>query len=179
VALGTTLLFWSITGFAGGPPPNSPEAKEEAHRLSELPPVTPQSHIDHSGRKQKGKASYYANHFAGHKTASGKPFHAGSNMAASKTLPLGTTAKVTNAQNGKSVEVKIEDRGPYVDGRIVDLAPEVANKLEMKKSGVTPVEVAPIAVPQQNGPPKLGAGAADANAQHVEQAARETGAAGQ
>jgi rare lipoprotein A len=95
-------------------------------------------------------------------------------MAASKTLPLGTTAKVTNAQNGKSAEVKIEDRGPYVNGRIVDVAPAVANKLDMQKSGVTPVEVAPIAVPQRDGPPKLGAGAADADAQDVEQAVRET-----
>ncbi len=56
-----------------------------------------------------------------------------------------------------------EDRGPYVDGGTVDVAPGVANELDMKKGGVTPVEIAPIAVPQANGRPKLEAGAADAN----------------
>ena len=84
-------------------------------------------------------------------------------MAASKTPPLGTTAKVTNVQNEKSAEVRVEDRGPYVDGGTVDVAPGVANELDMKKGGVTPVEIAPIAVPQANGRPKLEAGAADAS----------------
>jgi rare lipoprotein A len=169
------LFFGGTTAFAGVPSPDSPEAKTEAHKLADLPAVTPQAQIDHSGRKQKGKASYYANHFVGRKTASGKPFRADSNIAASKTLPLGTTAKVTNVQNGKSEDVSIEDRGPYVSGRILDIAPEVADRLGMKKSGVTPVEVAPIAVPQRDGPPKLGAGAADADAQELEDAVRQTG----
>ncbi len=77
------LLFASITAVAGAAPPGSPEAKEAAHKPAELPPATPQGHIDHSGRKQKGKASYYADHFANRKTATGKPFRPESNMAAS------------------------------------------------------------------------------------------------
>ena len=102
---------------------------------------------------------------------------AGRLLLASHSVPTRTwrPAKLSRwapRRNGKSAEVKIEDRGPYVNGRIVDVAPAVANKLDMQKSGVTPVEVAPVAVPQRDGPPKLGAGAADA--QDVEQAVRET-----
>ncbi|HJV76058.1 MAG TPA: septal ring lytic transglycosylase RlpA family protein, partial [Noviherbaspirillum sp.] len=70
-------------------------------------------------------------------------------------------AEVTNLANGKSEVVEIRDRGPYVDGRIVDVSPKVAEKLDMKKEGVAPVVVKPIEVPQPNGDIKLGAGAAD------------------
>ena len=101
--------------------------------------------MDHSGRKQKGRASYYADRFANRKMANGNRFNPNSDTAASKTLPLGTTAKVTNVQNGKSATVKVEDRGPYVDGRVVDLTPKVADELDMRKQGVAPVIVAPIA----------------------------------
>ena len=81
------------------------------------------------------------------------------NAAASKTLPLGTTARVINLQSGKSAVVRIRDRGPYVPGRIVDVTPKVAEKLELKEDGVAPVEVRPIAVPQPDGSIKPGAGA--------------------
>ncbi len=96
------------------------------------------------------------------------------NVAASKTLPLGTTATVTNLKNGKTATVKVEDRGPFVDGRVVDLSPKVAADLDIKKEGVTPVVVKPITVPQPNGDVKLGAGAADASPQEVKQAAETT-----
>ena len=102
--------------------------------------------------------------------ADGNRFNPNSNVAASKSLPLGTTAKVTNLKNGKSAVVKVQDRGPYIDGRVVDVTPKVADQLDMKKAGVTPVEVAPIAVPQTDGAVKLGAGAPDANPQELEQA---------
>jgi rare lipoprotein A len=87
---------------------------------------------------------------------------------------LGTTAKVTNLDNGKSALVKVEDRGPYVDGRVVDLAPKVAEELEMTKQGIAPVVVAPVAVPLPNGDVKLGAGAAGASDQEVQNAVQET-----
>ena len=79
--------------------------------------------VDRSGAKRVGKASFYANNFAGRKMADGKIMDPQANNAASRTLPLGTTAKVTNLQTGKSAVVVIQDRGPYVDGRIVDLSP--------------------------------------------------------
>jgi len=82
------------------------------------------------------------------------------NNAASKTLPLGTIAKVTNLDNGKSAVVTIEDRGPYVDGRIVDLSPATADKIGISKGqGVAKVAVAPIAVPLPDGSTKLGVAA--------------------
>ena len=138
--------------------------------------MAPRGGIDHSGRKQKGRASYYAQHFTNRKMADGHRFDPNSNVAASKSLPLGTTAKVTNLNNGKSALVKVQDRGPYIDGRVVDLTPKVADQLDMKKAGVTPVVVAPVAVPQADGAVKLGAGAPDANPQEVEQATQEAAA---
>ena len=89
------------------------------------------------------------------------------NIAASKTLPLGTTAKVINLQNGKSATVRVEDRGPFVAGRVMDVTFKVAQELDIRKHGVVPVEVKPIAGPQQNGEVKLGAGAADLTPQQI------------
>lgn len=91
--------------------------------------------------------------------ADGTPMNPHAAIAASRTLPLGTKARVTNLENGKSSVVEIKDRGPYVDGRIVDLSPKIAQQLGMKEQGVAPVEVAPIAVPQADGSMKPGAGA--------------------
>ena len=156
--------------------PDAQAAKLYVDELAQLPPIAPRGGIDHSGRKQKGRASYYASRFTNRKMANGNRFDPDSNVAASKTLPLGTTAKVTNLSNGKSATVKVEDRGPYVDGRVVDLTPKVAEELNMKKVGVTPVVVAPIAVPQPDGAIKLGAGAAEADPKEVDKATQETAA---
>ena len=106
--------------------------------------------------------------------ADGKRFNPDAATAASKTLPLGTTATVTNLSNGKSATVTVEDRGPNIDGRVVDVTPKVADQLDMKKVGVTPVVVAPIAVPQPDGGIKLGAGAAEVSPQEVAAAAERS-----
>src|SRR5690348_2506119 len=84
------------------PPPDSPAAKQEAERLAALPPVVPKGKpaIDHSGRKESGRASFYAPKFAGHKMADARKMNLNHNVAASKALPLGTTAKVTNLETG-------------------------------------------------------------------------------
>ena len=170
-AAGLVLVLLAPASLAATPPTDSPAARQEAEKLAQLPPVSPSGGIDHSGRTQKGRASYYAHHFTNRKMADGNRFDPNSNAAASKSLPFGTIAKVTNQKNGKSALVKVQDRGPYVDGRVVDLTPRVADQLDMKKTGVTPVVVAPIAVPQADGAVKLGAGASDANPQEVAQAA--------
>jgi rare lipoprotein A len=106
--------------------------------------------------------------------ADGHRMDPGTNVAASKTLPIGSTAKVTNLENGKTVTVTIEDRGPFVNGRVVDVSPQVAQQLALKKSGVAPVIVKPITVPQPGGGVKLGAGAANASPQEVAKAAHAT-----
>jgi rare lipoprotein A len=113
--------------------------------------TTPKANLDFSGKPRTGKASYYSHKFAGKKMADGTPMNPKSNVAASKTLPLGTKAKVTNLENGKSSVVEIKDRGPYVQGRIVDLSPNTAKKLNMEKQGVASVEVTPVTVPQPDG----------------------------
>ena len=116
--------------------------------------------LDHSGQRKTGKASVYARKFHGRKMANGKRMAPKDDNAASKTLPLGTTARVTNLETGKTARVTIEDRGPYVPGRIVDLAPGTAQEIGLTpKQGVAPVEVAPIAVPQPDGAVKKGDGA--------------------
>ena len=114
--------------------------------------------IDRSGKKRVGKASFYAHMFAGRKMADGKTMDPQHDNAASRTLPLGTTAKVTNLETGKSAFVTIQDRGPYVDGRIVDLSPSTAQEIGLSdRKGITRVEVSPLAVPLPDGRVKLGA----------------------
>jgi rare lipoprotein A len=115
---------------------------------------------DLSGRKRVGEASVYAKGFAGHSMADGAPMRAQGDNAASKTLPIGTTAKVTNVETGASAVVKIEDRGPYAKGRILDLSPATAKKIGVgPKEGVAKVSVEPIAVPLPNGDVKAGVAA--------------------
>lgn len=115
--------------------------------------------VDRSGKTRKGKASYYGRNFYKKKMADGTQMNPQSNVAASKTLPLGTKAKVTNLENGNSDVVEIRDRGPYVKDRIVDVSPKTADKLGLKKDGTAPVEVKPIDVPQADGTVKPGDGA--------------------
>lgn len=105
--------------------------------------------VDRTGHKKVGNASVYANKFAGKKMADGTPMQIQGNNAASKTLPLGTTAKVTNLETGKSAVVTIRDRGPYVKGRIIDLSPATAEKIGLDHDeGVAKVAVAPLSVPE-------------------------------
>jgi len=94
-----------------------------------------------TGKQFRGKASYYANKFHGRKTASGEVFDENKMTAAHKTLPFGTIVKVTNISNNKSVIVKINDRGPFVSGRIIDLSRAAAEALGMISAGVTEVLV--------------------------------------
>jgi rare lipoprotein A len=104
--------------------------------------------------------------------ADGNHMNPQANVAASKTLPFGTTAKVINLQNGKSATVRVEDRGPFVAGRVMDVTFKVAQELQMSKHGVAPIEVKPILVPQPNGEVKLGAGAANLTPQEVQEVSR-------
>ena len=139
------------------PKPQSP-ARLAPARLA----VIAHPQLDHSGQRRIGKASFYAPMFAGRKMANGNRMDPQDRNAASRTLPLGTTAKVTNLKTGKSAVVRIEDRGPYVEGRIVDLSPATAREIGITpREGVTKVEVAPITVPQPDGSVKLGAAAAE------------------
>jgi rare lipoprotein A len=125
-------------------------------------PVIANPPLDRSGSKRRGKASFYAQKFSGRKMADGTTMQLQGDNAASKTLPLGTTAKVTNLETGRSAVVTIRDRGPYIQGRIVDLSPSTAEEIGIEhEKGVAKVEVAPIVVPLPDGRIKLGAAAMD------------------
>jgi rare lipoprotein A len=112
--------------------------------------AAPKHPVDRSGKTQTGVASYYGPHHAGKTTASGEPMRPNHLTAASPSLPLGTRARVTNRQTGKSVHVTVTDRGPYAKGRIIDVSSKAAETLGMKHDGVAPVNVKPVEAP----PPK-------------------------
>ncbi len=90
---------------------------------------------------EKGIASYYADKFKGRKTASGETFRQSKMTAAHKTLPFGTKVRVKNLKNGRTVKVRINDRGPFVKGRIIDLSKRAARKLGMVNDGIIDVEI--------------------------------------
>jgi rare lipoprotein A (peptidoglycan hydrolase) len=92
-----------------------------------------------------GKASWYGPGFHGKKTASGEIYDQRKLTAAHKTLPLGTKARVTNLENGSTVEVEINDRGPFINGRIIDLSRAAAGALGFVELGLAPVQVEVIA----------------------------------
>lgn len=90
---------------------------------------------------ENGKASYYADKYEGRKTASGETFRQNGLTAAHRTLPFGTKVKVINISNGKTVTVRINDRGPFVQGRIIDLSKKAAKRIGMLTTGVAVVEI--------------------------------------
>ena len=90
---------------------------------------------------QNGVASYYGKGLNGSKTASGERHHMTEMVAAHKTLPFGTKVKVTNLSNGKEVIVKINDRGPFVKGRVIDLSYGAFSQIESPGKGVTQVKL--------------------------------------
>jgi rare lipoprotein A len=92
-------------------------------------------------KTQTGLASYYADSYEGKSTASGEPFSQSKLTAAHKTLPLGTRVAVTNLSNGKQVVVKVNDRGPFVRKRIIDLSKLAASEIGMIGKGVTKVKI--------------------------------------
>jgi peptidoglycan lytic transglycosylase len=94
--------------------------------------------------KETGMASYYAAKFHRRKTASGEPLNNSALTAAHKTLPLGSKVLVRNLHNGKSVTVKITDRGPFVKGRIIDLTQVAFARIASLDKGVTKVEISVV-----------------------------------
>ena len=86
-----------------------------------------------------GAASWYGSEFHGRRTANGERYNMNGYTAAHRSLPFGTKVKVTNRSNGRSVVVRINDRGPFHGGRVIDLSKGAANKLGMVNSGVARV----------------------------------------
>ena len=150
-----------LAAFAVTLSPLSASAEARRHRPERITePAIP----DLSAHERVGRASFYARQFFGKRMADGAPMNPRGHNAASRTLPLGTVAKVTNVATGKSAIVKIEDRGPYIKGRIVDLSPSTARQIGITPHiGVAQVVVAPITVPLPDGRIKRGSGAVTAS----------------
>ena len=91
-----------------------------------------------------GLASWYGPGFAGRRTSSGEVFDPGQLTAAHRTLPFGTVVRVVNLDNGRAVQVRINDRGPFKPGRVIDLSRAAAEQLDMVRAGVAPVRVEPL-----------------------------------
>ena len=103
------------------------------------------------GHVQKGIASYYHDSLHGRKTASGQRYNKHRLSAAHKTLPLGTKIRVTDTKTGRSIVVRVNDRGPFVKGRVVDLSKAAAQELGIINRGIAKVDVKVLSRPQQGG----------------------------
>lgn len=124
--------------------PDAQPARDPAHHSAPT--------LDRTGRKQLGIASYYAKRYAGRKMADGTPMRLYGSNAASLTLPLGTTALVTNLETGRSGVVTIRDRGPYVKGRIIDVSLLTARQIGLgPRQGLAQVVVTPLKIPLLDG----------------------------
>lgn len=119
---------------------------------------------------ERGRASWYGAQFHGRKTANGEVFDMFAMTAAHKTLPMNTLLQVRNLENGMKTLVRVNDRGPFVEDRIIDLSYSAANKIGMLDDGVTPIEVIVLGEtalpdasihPQAAGAPIIPAGATD------------------
>ena len=137
---------WECTGPAfacdGGSSGKTAKSGKVSYKASKKSKPSYSSNSDSGssgGYTLSGKASYYWKPQA---LASGGRFNPNAMTAAHKTLPFGTKVRVTNLNNGKSVTVTINDRGPYVAGRIIDLSKAAAHSISMQGSGVVPVKVA-------------------------------------
>lgn len=103
--------------------------------------VQPQKGSGWIGYRESGKASYYADKYQSKSTASGERYRHNLKTAAHRKLPFGSLVKVTNVRNGKSVVVKINDRGPFVRGRIIDLSKSAFSNIGKTSAGVINVKI--------------------------------------
>ena len=107
---------------------------------SEMPEI-PEVDVERVISRSTGMASWYGPGFHGRRTANGERFNQNAMTAAHRSLPFNTRVRVTNKNNGRSVVLRINDRGPFIRGRIIDVSVGAAKKLGMYSSGVAPVKV--------------------------------------
>lgn len=129
--------------------------------------LLPNGHADYdTGLRERGTASWYGEQFHGRLTASGKVFDQHKLTAAHRILPLGSRVRVMNVLNGRQVEVLINDRGPFIDGRIIDLSHGAAEKLDMIKIGTSPVTIELLTEEEPESPERAFPSATDQRAFH-------------
>jgi rare lipoprotein A len=131
ILIGALAISGSGCQFSGEPSDSQSKQTEQGQASSVTKPV----------HKEVGEASWYGPGLQGKETANGETFDQKDMTAAHPSLPMGSKAKVTNLENGKKVEVRINDRGPYVGNRAIDLSGAAAKKLDMKEGGTTEVKI--------------------------------------
>ena len=150
IARGLALVF-CVASLGAAQGPNSSGTGHDRSKISQTSTVAQQAYPKHPKKKtdpyQVGTASWYGEQFDGKQTASGEPFDMYDLTAAHPTLPLGTRVKVTNLHNRKSVVVVVNDRGPVVDGRIIDLSYAAAEALGFQEKGLQRVRLDVVQYP--------------------------------
>ena len=130
------------------PTPTPPGKEESAKRSTDVPPPNPRARRDRpipapapAGYTEQGNASWYGEPFNGRRASNGEVYDMYKLTAAHRTLPFDTMVRVTNLNNGKSTTVRITDRGPFVENRIIDLSLAAAREIDLVGAGVAPVRV--------------------------------------
>jgi len=142
------LALGALAGTTAGAQTAAPASAPSAMPAAPAPAVAmpaPATPAATSGDTMEGLAAYYSNRLNGRKTASGQTFRQSALTAAHQTLPFGTQVKVTNKNNGRSIVVVINDRGPTQAGRVIDLSRAAAGKLGMLQAGLVPVKLEVVA----------------------------------
>jgi len=129
-----------------------PTAKHASRRESPLrqsaertgPPDQYVGPLQVVGKEEVGSAAWYGPRHLGHRTASGDRLDESRATAAHRSLPLNSLARVTNLKNGRSVVVKVTDRGPWSSNLLIDVSPKAAEELDMKSAGIVPVRIEPV-----------------------------------
>lgn len=143
-----------VSGAGGTARTDSPVFKRHAVRpvsrpasTTAAPAVSARTVFSAAGSSRRGSASWYGRDLQGSPTASGEPFDMNELTAAHRTLPLGSYARVRNLDNGRSVVVRINDRGPHARRRMIDLSYAAAREIRMVGSGTARVEVVAVTIP--------------------------------
>ena len=144
--LAIALSIVSLGAGATQKPTSSESNKAQANTKAAVEVVVPASAVSKTKAKadkpyQVGTASWYGDYFQGKPTASGEPYNMYDMTAAHMNLPLGTFVKVTNLRNGRSAVLRVNDRGPYVDGRVIDVSYNAAKALDFKARGLQRVRI--------------------------------------
>ena len=121
--------------------PAADPVKKDLEPVQTVEEEAPVKTLENSTVIGEGMASYYGAELAGNRTANGERFNPSAMTAAHRTLPMGTKVRVTNKANGKSVVVRINDRGPFAKGRIIDVSRGAAEKISMVRSGTARVKI--------------------------------------
>ncbi|HVO82615.1 MAG TPA: septal ring lytic transglycosylase RlpA family protein [Terriglobales bacterium] len=140
IAHGLAIIL-SVVGLGAAQGPNSSESGSTRSSAIFQPVTRPAQKLKRARPYEVGTASWYGAYFDGKATASGEPYNMYDLTAAHPTLPLGTWVRVTNLRNGRAVTVRINDRGPIVPGRIIDVSYGAANALHFKSRGLQRVRL--------------------------------------